>query len=118
MRWTQHDTRLIDLGGGAWHTGHLNDVLIQPGGLFLASETGNVWEVPSRGSLRVLTDLEAPNLTCLAQGPDGPDHVFAGGNAFVLSAGVVDPMWAFPAPAVVATAADRADVFAVAADHA
>ena len=52
--------------------------------------------------------LERTDLQCLAQGPDGEKHLFAGGGMAL----------AFGTPEVVASASDRIDVFAVAQDHA
>src|SRR5262249_24492389 len=72
------------------------------------ADTGNVWRAPFTGAPEVLSDFVAPNLTCLAQGPDGPQHVFAGGGA----------AWSFPAPTIVAGASGDADVVAVGPDRA
>jgi hypothetical protein len=108
MRWSQHDSMMIDRGGGAWHSGHLNDVLVRPTGLLLAADTGNVWEAPWSGSPRVVSDFQGPNLSCLAQGPDGANHVYAAGGMQLL----------FPMPSVVARGAGDVDVFSVGQDHA
>ena len=108
MRWSQHDSTMIDRGGGAWHSGHLNDVLVQASGLILAADTGGVWQAPWLGTPRAVSDLQGPNLSSLAQGPDGVDHVYAAGGMGL----------AFPAPSIVARSVADVDVFAVGPDHA
>jgi hypothetical protein len=80
----------VDPLGGAWLAGHVNDVLpIKPpdtlvGSLVIGSSSGGVWVVypPESGDLPpaapLSDDWDVPGVTCLCQGPDGPQHIYAG----------------------------------------
>jgi hypothetical protein len=65
----------------AWYSGHINDVLPFPdlSAILVASETGGVWLLDGAGTSLALSDpWDCPDVKCLALGPDGPRHVFAG----------------------------------------
>jgi hypothetical protein len=69
----------IDGGGQVWHTGCVRDVLVLPSDeVLVASDTGGVWSVNAAAATS-LADMDPPDLWCLAQGPDGDKHVYAGG---------------------------------------
>jgi hypothetical protein len=72
---------LIDHAADAWHSGHVTHILELPDAdsLLVATETGGVWSVT--GGLPAIPyseKWEDPDSKCLAFGPDGPRHVFAG----------------------------------------
>lgn len=92
-RWAPADglSILMDEGQNAWHAGHVNDVLLLSGGgdagaILVATDSGGVWVVQQPGSTtspvaRPLSDgwtLPSVDMRCLALGPDGPEHVYAG----------------------------------------
>jgi hypothetical protein len=66
----------------AWWSGHVTDVLEMDqgiGGLLVATETGGVWSISNGGTTMPLSDSwDQPNVNCLAAGPDGPRHFYAG----------------------------------------
>lgn len=66
----------------AWWSGHVTDVLEMDagiGGLLVATETGGVWSISTGGTTMPLSDSwDQPNVNCLAAGPDGPRHFYAG----------------------------------------
>jgi hypothetical protein len=81
--WSQADSQAIsyDSGQGAWHAGCVRDVLVTAGGnVIAATDTGGIWSVSEAGDGVCLADTDKPNMICLAQGPLGADHVFAGGE--------------------------------------
>lgn len=71
----------IDEAGNAWHSGHIDDILrfADAAAMLVASESGGVWLI-SDGSdpVALSNDWDVPDVKCLALGPDGPRHVFAG----------------------------------------
>lgn len=73
---------LISEDDDAWWSGHVNDVLELDGGdagLLVGTEKGGVWMVDAGNSALPLSDgWERPDINCLAEGPDGPRHFFAG----------------------------------------
>src|SRR5215212_10272990 len=70
---------LIDEPQDAWHAGHVQDVLpLASGPLVVAAETGGVWIVTPGTTATPGGDWEDPDVDCLALGPDGPVHVYAG----------------------------------------
>ena len=73
---------LISEAADAWQSGHVNDVLnLANGALLAASETGGVWLINENGTTLPLSDdWQNPDINCLAQGPDGEHHIFAGGT--------------------------------------
>lgn len=82
IRWTQA-TRfgiLIDEAADAWHSGHVTDLLeLDNGGLLVATETGGVWLLDANNAALPLSDAwPAPDINCLARGPDSQRHFFAG----------------------------------------
>ena len=72
----------IDEDNDAWHTGHVNDMVQLDGGaagMLVASQTGGVWLVNRNNDGLPLSDRwNKPDVNCLAAGPDGPRHFFAG----------------------------------------
>ena len=109
VHWEQADSLsiLIDAGQNAWNAGHVNDVLIITGGgdagaILAASDSGGIWllqqpDSRDRPLARPLSDhwgLPSVNIKCLAAGPDGTNHVYAGTNSgFVFEA---NPSAPFP----------------------
>ena len=72
----------IDDGGTVWHSGRLRDVLVTASReILVAAETGGVWAVTREGQSVSLADWDRPDVNCLAQGPDGPQHVYAAGQS-------------------------------------
>lgn len=84
---------LVDGGADAWHSGHVTDVLeVDEGaaGHLVATETGGVWSVPTEGTAFPLSnDWNSPDVNCLAAGPDGPRHFYAGTDGVDRQAGVI-----------------------------
>jgi len=73
----------IDAQRDYWETGHINDVAVKFGGsLLIGSETGGVWSIGSGGAsaIPLSDDWDDPDIRCVRFGPDGSDHVFAGGG--------------------------------------
>jgi hypothetical protein len=71
----------IDDENEAWHSGIVKDVLVTTAGnIVVATDSGGVWGVTDTGPGTSLFDTDKPDMWCLAQGPDGPDHLFAGGQ--------------------------------------
>ena len=68
----------VDANTDAWHTGHVNHILPRgDGAALVGTATGGVWLAASNAAALVLTDLDDPDITCLAEGSNGPDHYFA-----------------------------------------
>src|SRR5258708_17295238 len=69
-----------DPAQNAWHAGHVNDVIaLEDGGILIATDSGGVWTVAADGTTLPLTDnQDNPDITCLAFGPFGPQHIYAG----------------------------------------
>ncbi len=69
-----------DPAQNAWHAGHVNDVIaLEDGGILIATDSGGVWTVAADGTNLPLTDnQDNPDITCLAFGPFGPQHIYAG----------------------------------------
>jgi hypothetical protein len=82
--WAQADVLSIQMdgAGAVWNTGHVAAVLPRPGGVsaVVAADTGGVYSVTSSGACLCVGDWDAPDTTCMEQGPDGPDHIFVGGG--------------------------------------
>src|ERR1017187_10011692 len=110
--WAQADVLSIqmDVAGAVWNTGHVAAVLPRPGGVsaVVAADTGGVYSVTSSGACLCVGDWDAPDTTCMEQGPDGPDHIFVGGGTG-LNLGP---------PAVCSWGGGRIDVFVVGTDGA
>src|ERR1700741_4560989 len=72
----------IDENNDVWHTGHINDMVQLDGGaggMLVASQTGGVWSISTGNNCLPLSDKwSKPDVNCLAAGPDGPRHFFAG----------------------------------------
>src|SRR5262245_12546784 len=72
----------------AWCSGRVTDVLQfdgGDGGLLVATETGGVWSIAVNGATTPLSDSwNEPDVNCLAAGPDGPRHFFAGCNRGII----------------------------------
>jgi len=67
----------VDAATNAWHAGHVNHILPRGDGALVGTSTGGVWLVVDNAAALVLTDLDDPDITCLAEGSNGPDHYFA-----------------------------------------
>lgn len=85
VQWRQasFSSILIDKAANRWETGHLNDVAVTwRGTLLVGAETGGVWAVDPEGTSAIpLSDgWDNPDVRCIRFGPDGDDHVFAGGG--------------------------------------
>jgi len=68
----------------AWHAGRVKDVLPFPdGSVLIAVEHGGLWRSPEdgRSALCVTDGITAHQFNRVAFGPDGNDHVFAGGES-------------------------------------
>jgi hypothetical protein len=71
----------IDEQEGAWHSGHVNDIieLQDQSAIVVATESGGVWMIDRNSNSLPLSDTwDNPDVKCLALGPDGPRHLFAG----------------------------------------
>lgn len=83
VRWVQA-TRFgiqIDEHAEAWHSGHVNDIveLQDRSAIVVATESGGVWMIDANSNALQLSDTwDNPDVKCLALGPDGPRHLFAG----------------------------------------
>jgi hypothetical protein len=106
--WAPADSLTILVGEAenAWHAGHVNDVLVLEGGgdagaILVGTDTGGVWVIQQPESTtspraRPLSDgwsLPSVDIRCLAFGPDGPEHVYAGTATGIVEA---DPSAPFP----------------------
>ncbi len=84
IRWAQANPFAIqiDENADAWHAGHVNDVLaLDSGGVVVGTESGGVWSIASTAAAIPLSDdWDNPDINCLAFGPDGPRHIYAGGS--------------------------------------
>jgi hypothetical protein len=83
IRWVQATGFGIQTGEkeDAWNSGHVNDIIeFQDGNaLIAATESGGVWMIDGDNNSLSLSDTwDNPDVKCLALGPDGPRHVFAG----------------------------------------
>jgi hypothetical protein len=87
--------------GQVWHAGHVTDVLeVLPGTFLVGADQGGVWQILLNGQATPLSDWwDTPDVYCLAQGPDGPLHVFAGcigvngnGALWVTESTTADPL--------------------------
>src|SRR5512132_374263 len=68
----------------AWYSGRVKDTLALPDdSLLVAVESGGVWRTNADGTpaICVSNDWPAHRFNRLAQGPDGIDHAFAGGES-------------------------------------
>jgi hypothetical protein len=85
IRWSQAGTSAlaIDKNQGIWHSGHVNAIIPLGGGAILAgADTGGVWSVTANGDALALSDdWDNPDVTCMAIGPDGPNHFYTGTGA-------------------------------------
>jgi hypothetical protein len=82
IKWQQADSKTIhgSAGGDIWNAGHVNDIFSLKGGqLIVGADTGGVWSIPATGpTLPISTGWNSINISSLAQGPDSPDHFYAG----------------------------------------
>src|SRR5262245_44134884 len=86
IKWTQasYFGIQVDEAADAWHSGHVIDVLEFEDGsaLAVATETGGVWVISASAAQLQLSDTwDNPDSICVALGPDGPRHLFAGCTA-------------------------------------
>src|SRR6266516_4763463 len=71
----------IDEQAGAWHSGHVNDIIEfqDHSVIVVATESGGVWMINNNNNSLPLSDSwDNPDVKCLALGPDGLRHLFAG----------------------------------------
>jgi hypothetical protein len=81
--WVQADNQAIQYNAAhrAWLAGIVKDILTTPdGSILVATDTGGIWSVSEAGEGVCLIDTDKPDMWCLARGPDGNQHVFAGGQ--------------------------------------
>jgi len=71
----------VDAATNAWHAGHINHILPRGDAALVGTSTGGIWLVADNAAALVLTDLDDPDITCLAEGSNGPDHYFASSGA-------------------------------------
>ena len=105
IHWAQATAQslAVDEGRGIWYSGHVNALLpVGQGALLVGTDTGGVWAVMSSGvAIPHSDDWACPDVNCLAIGPDGPNHFYAGTgpNTFQVGSGVAlyvsDPASAF-----------------------
>jgi hypothetical protein len=71
---------LVDNQQSAWHAGRVFDMLsLGAGRILVASATGGVWLIDGAfNGFPLSDDWECPNTYCLAFGPHGGGHIFAG----------------------------------------
>src|SRR5215467_11682190 len=65
-----------------WNSGRATDILVRPdGNLVIATDRGGIWLMSESadGTVCVSDRWEDAAFRSLAQGPDGGEHVFAGG---------------------------------------
>jgi len=63
-----------------WIAGHVTDVLeLSATGILVATQTGGVWFLTPDFGFSLSRDWDMPNIYCLAKGPDGVHHFYAGG---------------------------------------
>ena len=71
----------IDTNANAWYCGHVNDILLRSDATFVAAQTGGIWAFsvtdPDAAAGCTTDDLDNPNFTCMAFGPDSPLQIFA-----------------------------------------
>ena len=82
----------IDANANAWHSGRVNDVLaLDSNRLVVGTDTGGVWLV-STTAIPLSNNWDNPDIKCLAFGPDGPEHIYAGcgGNGALFEADAAD----------------------------
>jgi len=80
---TTADAIQTNAGLDAWNSGHINDILkIGPSEVLVAADTAGVWSVAwssnSAAAAPLSRDWGSIDMTSLAQGPDGSEHVYAG----------------------------------------
>jgi len=88
---------VIDENKDQWWAGRVFDVLEIDGGdagLLLATETGGVWSISANNQATALSNSwDTPDTNCLAAGPDGPRHYFAGCDGpFIFETNANDPL--------------------------
>jgi hypothetical protein len=80
----EHNETALD----QWNAGRVNDVLISPdNAITIASDWGGIWRMTGSGDAPVcVSDNWAHSqFNSLAQGPDGAEHIFAGGEALYMT---------------------------------
>ena len=82
IQWAQAGTSALAINKdqGIWHSGHVNAIIPLGGdAILVGADTGGVWSVNADGGAVPLSnDWENPEITCMAIGPDGPNHFYAG----------------------------------------
>jgi hypothetical protein len=72
----------IDEGQNIWHSGHVNAIIpLGNGALLVGADSGGVWSIAANGvAIPLSNDWDNPQVTCMAIGPDGPNHFYAGAD--------------------------------------
>jgi hypothetical protein len=82
IQWSQAggSALAIDKDQSIWYSGHVNAIIpLGNGGLLVGTDSGGVWTVAANGvALPLSNDWDTTDITCLAIGPDGPNHFYAG----------------------------------------
>src|SRR5436305_4991667 len=90
VTWLQADSLAVEIDPAinAWNAGHVNDICaIGNDDILAATDTGGVWHIfptskpgepLSYFALPLSQDWGNPDMSCLAIGPDGPLHIYAG----------------------------------------
>lgn len=90
---------LVDAQQSAWHAGCIFDMLsLGTGRILVASATGGVWLIDGAfNGFPLSDDWEYPNTECLAFGPRGGNHIFAGceGGLYETDPHAPDPLHAW-----------------------
>jgi len=85
IQWSQAGTTALAINKdqNIWHSGHVNAIVPLGGGAILVgSDTGGVWSVTANGdALPLSDDWDKPDISCMAIGPDSPNHFYAGAGA-------------------------------------
>lgn len=90
---------LVDAQNYAWHAGRVYDMLsLGTGRILVASETGGVWYIDGAfNGVPLSNDWDWPDVHCLAFGPAGTNHIFAGcsGGLYETDPNAPDPLHAW-----------------------
>ncbi len=92
---------LVDSQAPAWHAGRVFDMVsLGTGRILVATASGGVWLIDGAfNGFPLSDDWEFPNVFCLAFGPHGGNHIFAGcdGGLYETDPRAADPLRAWHA---------------------